>query len=109
MPARTYHRVSNFTGTGTGAPVSVPENGVASLAIQVKGVGAAPTSWTIVLEGSLDGVNYTTILTHNNTDLSDGEVFWTGAVLYPCRYFRARVTALTLGGATSVDAYICGA
>jgi len=32
--------------------------------IQVKGVGGAPTSWSVTLEGSLDDANWTVLATH---------------------------------------------
>lgn len=70
-------------------------------AIQVKGVGGSLTSWTVTLEGSLDGVNWTTLATHNANDGST--VF---AVDKPCLAIRATVSALSLNTATSITVTI---
>ena len=69
-------------------------------------VTSTAATWTVVLEGSLDGVTYTTILSHSNSDGT--AVKWTAANLYPVRYFRSRCSALTLNGGTSVVASIVG-
>lgn len=95
----------NYTTTGT----STSTNNVYKAlyySIQVKGVGAAPTSWTVALEGSNDDTNWTTILTHATAD-GDG----TTKVLntaFPCRYVRSNCSALSLGGASSINVYTVG-
>lgn len=101
-------RSDTFTSTGNGTAVDVSTRPMRKFGLQVKGTGATPTSWTVVLEGSLDGTNYTTILTHVNGTNADGAVVWSSAVETPCLYFRARCSALTLGGATNVVATILG-
>ena len=71
-------------------------------ALQVKGVGAAATSWDVRLDGSLDGVNFTTIV-WNGTPDGDGTVkgaTWTWSA--PMPYIRTRIVALTLGSATGL-------
>lgn len=90
----------NTTGTfpPCGAPGGVPFN---NYAIQVKGVGAAPTSWTAVLEGSLDSANWTTLISHTTPD---GSTQW--AVDKPVTAVRLNLSALSLGSATAVDVYI---
>lgn len=85
--------------TKVGSPGGAP---FATYAISVKGTGAAPTSWTVLLEGSLDGVNWTTILTHNATD---GSILWDTAGK-PTVFVRANVTALTLGPATDITVVV---
>lgn len=98
--------VKNYTGiitTGTQTVLPAPGGGpFATYAISVKGVAAAATSWTAVLEGSLDGLNWTAVLTHNATD---GSTAWetTGK---PCLFVRLNVTALSLGSATSVGVIV---
>lgn len=101
-------RSDTFTGTGNGTAVDVTAKPCKSFGVQVKGTGAAPTSWTVVLEASLDGTNYTTILTHTNTSLSDGAVLWSGAAVSPALYFRSRCSALLLGSATNIAVTIIG-
>src|ERR1043165_1977149 len=87
------------TNTTTGAKEAVAMPGpVHKYEVQLKGVGAAPTSWTLTLEGSLDGVNFSTLITHN---AGDGSTQWTTEK--PCLYVRANLSALSLGSATSVD------
>jgi hypothetical protein len=73
-------------------------------AIQVKGEGAAATTWSVTLEGSLDGKNWTTLATHSATDGST--VF---AIDKPCLAVRATVGTLTLGSATAIDVYLLAA
>lgn len=93
--SKTY----NVTTTGTQLPAGAPGGApFATYAIQVKGVGAAATSWTAALEGSLDSTNWTTLITHNATD---GSTSWetTGK---PCLSVRLNVSALSLGSATSI-------
>lgn len=98
-------RVDNFTATGKGTIVAVTDAPTSQYAIQVKGVAVGATSWTVLLEGSLDGVNFTTILTHNATD---GSTVVSGSTLSPYLYFRSNCTALSLGSATSINVTILG-
>src|SRR5262249_49281544 len=82
-----------------GAVMWAPGGGpFATYGVQVKGVGAVPTSWTVTLDGSLDGVNWTTLITHN---ASDGSTQWevTGK---PCLAYRVNVSAVTLGSASAL-------
>jgi hypothetical protein len=100
-------RSDTYTGTGSGVTVDGTSFAPQSYLIQVKGTGASATSWTVVLEGSPDNVNFTTFLTHN-TALGDGTALLSGANLYPALYFRSRVTQLTLGPATNIIVTIVG-
>jgi hypothetical protein len=65
--------------------------------LQVKGVGAAPTSWSVTLEGSLDDANWTVLATHAATDGSIVSV-----VDKPVLHLRVNVGALSLGSATAI-------
>lgn len=96
-----------ITATGTfptgpepyiAAPGGAP---FATYAVEVKGTGAAPTSWTVTLQGSLDGVNWTTICTHTNTTNSDGDTVW-DTNGKPVLFLRVDVSALALGSATDI-------
>ena len=70
--------------------------------IQVRGSDATPTSFSVAFQGSNDGENWTTLLTHTNTD---GRVtFATDAIPRPCRHFRINCTAVTLGPASKLIA-----
>lgn len=100
MPAN-INKAYQPTTTGAIQSLGAP-GGVAFVryAIQVKGVGAAATTWSVTLEGSLDNVNWTTILTHANADV-DGTTKWDGGGK-PCMFVRANVGTLTLAPATAL-------
>lgn len=99
-------RSDTFTAPGSGTTVNVSAQAMSRYSLQVVQTGTV-TSWTVVLEASNDGTNFATILTHTNTTGSGAMVF-TGASRYPALYFRARCSALTLGGGTNVIATIVG-
>lgn len=101
-------RSDTFTVAASGTTVDASANPLGRFGLQVKGTGAVPTSWTVILEGSLDNVNFTAILTHTNTTDTDGSAKWTGAQHAPCLYFRARCSAVVLGSATNIVATIVG-
>jgi hypothetical protein len=74
-----------------------------SMALCVKGTGGAAAAWSALLEGSLDGANWTSILTHIQGANADGATVWTGAGLYyPVNYLRTRLVSVTLTGATAL-------
>lgn len=93
-----YTTTQQFTATGQSKAIPLPEPFARSFAIQVKGVGGTPTSWTVALEGSLDGANWTTLGTHNAVD---GSTVW--AVDKPVTFVRINVSALTLAPATAIN------
>lgn len=97
-----YQRSDTFTGTGNGGTVDATDSPVSSFALQVTGTGAAPTSWTVILEGTLDGTTFTEIMRHDNVQDSNGVTKFSGALRYPCNQFRTRCSALTLGSATDI-------
>ena len=72
-----------------------------SFSLQVVAVGGTVTAWTVALQASLDGVTYTTILSHTQAD-GDAVTKFTGASFYPARYFRTNATVMTLNTATRV-------
>ena len=70
--------------------------------LKVIGTGATPTAWSVVLEGSLDDTDYTTILTHASGAETNAELKYSGASNFAVSYFRSRVVSLTLGSATDI-------
>jgi len=96
-----------YTGTGPGITQDVSSFPHKYFTIQVVGTGAAATTWTVAIEGSLDGVNFSEIANHTNAD-GDGAVVWAGANIAASAYFRTNVTALTLGAATNITVYALG-
>jgi hypothetical protein len=105
-PADTDSVANTFTTTGTGMVLSTSQS-FDQYAIQVQIVGIPTlTLWNVVLEGSLDGVNFSTILTSTNI-LGQG-VIWGSAMIAPSLYIRSRVVSLTLGSATNIIVTILG-
>lgn len=88
-----------YAATGTGTVVNCSNQPVKDFSIEVKGTGAAATSWTVALEGSNDGMNWTTIVSHSNTD---GDGVTKALANFPVLYFRSHCTALSLGSATNI-------
>ena len=93
-----------FTATGMGSPITLVR-ALSRFSIVVKGTGAAADVWTVAIEGSLDGTNYSPILTHTAT-IGDGEIFTTGASAFPSLYLRINVSALTLGAASNIAVFV---
>lgn len=104
-------RSDTYTTAANGTTVDCSTKPVRRFALQVKGTGAAASAWNVVLEGSLNNSQFTTILEHSNAgefrNAADGETVYidTGA---PWLYFRSRLVSITLGSATNVIATIVG-
>jgi hypothetical protein len=99
-------RVDTYTVAANGVTVALARP-LSNFSIQCKGTGAAPTTWDIRLEGSLDGTNFSEILRHRNA-VGDGNVLSTGALRNPILFFRSRAQAITLGGASDIVTTILG-
>ena len=105
--AAFYNRNDSFTGTTSGATQEAFSDIPESFSLSVNEVGGTATSWTVVLEGSNDGVTFTTLLTHTQAAPGKGLcIFQAAGVLTPVMYFRTRCTALVLGTATSIKAIV---
>ena len=102
-----FTRSDTFTGTGNGTAINCTHNPKSSFSIQVTATNeqVGVTVWNVVLEGSLNGTSYTTLLTHSATS---GSMVTSMANLYPCNYYRARCVSLTLGTATNIVVNILG-
>lgn len=101
-PAASSTLSLTATATGAGASTAVRPDQSKFASIQVKGTGGAATGWTVVLQGSLDGTNWTNIRTHGTAD-GDGVVLFAGDnIPRPVAFVRLNVTALTLGTATNI-------
>lgn len=103
----TSNRSDTYTATGNGTTIDVSTRPVQSFAISVKATGAV-TSWDVRLEGSLNNVEFTTILTHTNVTPGDGVVLSSGSSLSPSLYIRSRAAGLVLGAGTNVVVTILG-
>ena len=100
-------RQETFTTAANGTAQDVSNQGFSSFALQVVQTGTV-TSWTVVVQASLDGTNYATILSHTKAGDGDAAIVFSGPNRYPALYFRASCTAITLGGGTNVVATIVG-
>jgi hypothetical protein len=92
---------TGLTTTGTYPSVGAPGVPFEKYAIQAKGVGGTLTSWTALLEGSLDATNWTTLISHTTPD---GATQW--AFDKPCNFVRLNLSTLVLGTATSINVFI---
>lgn len=100
-----FKQSDTFATAGSGVIITTPSP-VKSFSLSVKPTGVV-VSWTVVLEGSLDGENFTTILSHTNL-VGANVCLFSGSNLFPCLYFRARCTALVLGLGTNIITTILG-
>jgi len=100
-------RTDTFTATGNGTTVDVSAQGMCKFSLSVRQTGTV-TSWTVVLEGSLDNINFTILLTHTKTNQLDGGTIGLPTSASPYLYFRARCVNITLGGGTNVIATTVG-
>lgn len=100
-------RSDSFVATGPGVAVDVSGRTCTDFALQVFGVGAAATTWNVQLQGSIDGVHWSSMFVHR-TVVGDGECVWSGQAKFPVRFFRSNVVTLTLGSATSLTVWILG-
>jgi hypothetical protein len=99
MPSVVQHY--NRTTTGTQGPIAAPGGlPFARYSVQVKGVGAVPTSFTCAVEGSNDNANWTSLAT---TSADGSTVFAVDKIVL---FVRTNLSALVLGSATSVDIYL---
>lgn len=99
MAANTSHVYAGITTTGVQAGRLHGPGGklLSKHAIQVKGTGAAATSWSVTLEGSLDDTNWTVLATHSATDGATVVV-----VDKPALHVRVNVGSLSLSPATDI-------
>lgn len=98
-------RSDTFTSTTSGTTVNCATKPLKWFSISVAQTGTV-TAWTVVLEVSLDGANFTTIATHTQASLTG--ILVAAVAATPALYFRARATVITLGLGTSVTATILG-
>lgn len=79
-----------------------------SYSMEVEQVGGSGATWIVNLEGSLDGNNYTPILTHTERSPGDKQIVSIGAGAFPCRFRRVNCVALSLGSAQYLNVRIEG-
>jgi len=95
----------NFSTTGVGTPLDMSLSPQNQYSMQIVVPSGVPVAWSVVLEISLDGTNWVTILTH--TSVANGIatiVFFTGNPA-PASWMRFRVPTLLLGTSPNITAY----
>ncbi len=103
-----FTRSDTFITTTAGIIVNVTTSPCSVFSLQVKATGVV-TSWTVVLEVSLNGTDFNTILTSSGNLMDvDGLLFTTGSNQYPVLYFRSKCTAVSLGAGTNIVVTILG-
>lgn len=98
-------QIDTFTTTGNGVLVDISTNPFSNFSLSVIPTGPVVT-WIVILEGSLDGINFTTITTHTNN--LGAVTMFPGVNITPCLYFRTRCSALALGLGTNIIATVLG-
>lgn len=94
------------TTTGTGEIFDLSFQPLRLFSLQASVPSGIPISWTVILEGSINGSQFDTILTSTNVvGLSVLQI--SSPVLV--RFVRARVTSLILGTSPSLTVDILGA
>lgn len=70
-------------------------------ALEVKASTGAASAWDVRLEGSLDGSNWTGIMTHQTGDGDGTTKVSTSPVIFPAAWLRVRLNSLTFGSSAS--------
>ena len=99
-------QIDNFTAPTSGTTINVATTPISKFTISASTTGIL-TSWIIILEGSIDGTNFTPIVTHTNLIRNNVAIF-SGVNLAPCLYFRTRCSEITLGLGTSITVTVIG-
>lgn len=84
--------------------------GVTAASMQVVFTTAAPTAATVKLQGSIDGSNWTTLLTLTETSTT-GQLAGCDTTdnILPCTKLRIDVSGITIGTCTGIKAYVAAA
>ena len=93
-----------YTVTASGVTKAL-RTAMSKFSLQVTGTGAVPTTWTVILEGSLDNVNFTPIITHTQVS-GNALILSTGSSFFPMTFYRTRCSVLVLGAATNIVALV---
>lgn len=107
VASTTATNFTSITTPGTSSIVDVSGSPMVTWTIQVSGVPVAATLWEVILEGSVDGTNFSEILKHT-TLTGDKQNLFSGTTLFLANYYRINVTLLTLGAATSITVSVVG-
>ena len=91
-----------FTGTGASSSTDLTKKPLKYYTIQVTETGTV-TSWTVELQVSLNGSNWTTVMNHQRAVEGNGaNKFSGGGNVSSALFMRVNVSALTLGAGTNI-------
>jgi len=95
----------SLAAAGTSIPLTLvkPTN---NYSFQVGGVADTLDVWHAELQGSVDGVNYSTLIKHTVLVDTDNVVLWTADK--PVIFLRSKMIMITLGGATGAKMHLLG-
>jgi hypothetical protein len=94
-------RTDTYTVAANGVTVATAGTPCRSFALQLTGTTGTATAWSVVLEGSLDGTTFTTIITHVSGTNANGATV-VGLSNGPWLYLRTRLVSVTLSPATAL-------
>jgi len=92
----------DFTATGNGTPLDMTLSPQNMYALQVVVPSGIPVLWTVILEGSLDGLNWDTLISHTEA-LGIAKIVFSPSP--PTSWMRFRVPVLSLGTSSKITAY----
>lgn len=101
---KTYY-VFNSTGVSSIFDIGGMEQSWFSLQVIPNG---SIDAWNVYLEGSLDGINFTKIISHNNLSPGANHVQYHGQSYTPCTYLRLNCTKLELGTGNNITVFVLG-
>lgn len=90
-----------FTSFDVSLPIDISSKPMKNFSLCVVGTDDVPSNWNVILQVSIDGMNFTPVLTHN-TATGDSITIFTLEKLYPCLYYQINVTDLSLGNASNI-------
>ena len=105
-PAET--RSDNYVGAANGQTIDTSLSPLSRFSLNVSGVNGIPLTWEVVLEGSLDGITFSTILTHTQLAVGLGLTISSGGNSNPSLYIRSRCISVSLGTASAIKTTILG-
>lgn len=93
-----------FSGIGNGTVLDMSLQPAKYFSLQVRQESGLALLWSVLLEVSLNGSEWSTIASHTNVAQSLGDIVLPQIVPYPARYLRFRVTGVTVGASIKASA-----
>ncbi|CAK0741517.1 hypothetical protein CCP1ISM_130011 [Azospirillaceae bacterium] len=100
------NQIDVYTTVTVGTTVDISTFPLKNFTFSVTPNGSV-NSWSVIVEGSLDGINFTTIGSYSNPT-GTGITVFPGVNIAPCFFFRSRCTSIDLGSGTSITVTVLG-